>query len=90
MDSSFYAKDQTMGDLDVMFIDTWKKAEPSLGRFTLLLVLLSVIWAKQKKKLFHHNITYTHSSQIIAAKLYDLLLKMLPHAPYSPDLASKT
>ena len=37
--------------------------------------------------LFHHDNPTTHTSAIAAAKLFDLRYEILPHPPYSPDLA---
>lgn len=42
---------------------------------------------KKKKVLFHHDNAPTHSSGIVAAKLHELRYELLPHLPYSPDLA---
>ena len=40
-----------------------------------------------KKVLFHHDNTPAHSSAIATAKLIELRYELLPHPPYSPDLA---
>lgn len=42
---------------------------------------------KKKKVLFHHDNAPAHSSGIVAAKLHELRYELLPHPPYSPDLA---
>ena len=42
---------------------------------------------QRKKVLFHHDNTPPHSSHIVAAKLAELRYELLPHPPYSPDLA---
>jgi histone-lysine N-methyltransferase SETMAR len=41
----------------------------------------------KKKILFHHDNALAHSSGIVAAKLHELRYELLPHPPYSPDLA---
>jgi len=41
----------------------------------------------KKKVLFHHDNAPAHASHIVAAKLHELHYEVLPHAPYSPDLA---
>lgn len=41
----------------------------------------------KKKVLFHHDNAPAHSSRIVAAKLHELHYELLPHPPYSPDLA---
>ena len=37
--------------------------------------------------IFHHNNTPAHSSQIVRDVLREFWLELLPHPPYSPDLA---
>lgn len=41
----------------------------------------------RKKVLFHHDNAPAHSSAIATAKLVELRYELLPHPPYSPDLA---
>jgi histone-lysine N-methyltransferase SETMAR len=41
----------------------------------------------RKKLLFHHDNAPAHSSAVATAKLVDLGYELLPHPPYSPDLA---
>jgi len=41
----------------------------------------------KKKVLFHHDNAPAHSSSIATAKLVELHYELLPHPPYSPDLA---
>lgn len=41
----------------------------------------------KKKILFHHDNAPAHSSAIATAKLVELRYEVLPHPPYSPDLA---
>lgn len=41
----------------------------------------------KKKVLFHHDNAPAHSSAISTAKLVELRYELLPHPPYSPDLA---
>ena len=40
-----------------------------------------------KKVLFHQDNAPVHTSVIAMAKINDLKFKLLPHAPYPPDLA---
>ena len=40
-----------------------------------------------KKVLFHHGNASAHTSTIATSKLFDLCYGILPHSPYSPDLA---
>ena len=37
--------------------------------------------------LFHHDNAPAHTNAIATAKLFDLRYEILPHPPYSPDLA---
>ena len=41
----------------------------------------------KKKVLFHHDNASVYTSAIATAKLFDLRYEILPHPPYSPDLA---
>ena len=41
----------------------------------------------KKKVLFHHDNAPAHSSRDVAAKFQELRYELLPHPPYSPDLA---
>lgn len=41
----------------------------------------------KKKIIFHHDNAPAHSSRIVASKIKDLHFELIPHAPYSPDLA---
>lgn len=41
----------------------------------------------KKKVLFHQDNAPAHASHIVGAKLHELGYEVLPHAPYSPDLA---
>lgn len=38
--------------------------------------------------LFHHDSAAAHMSLVVATKLHDLHLELLPHVLYLPDLAS--
>ena len=40
-----------------------------------------------KKVLFYHDNAPSHTSAIATAKLFDIRYEILPHPPYSPDLA---
>lgn len=57
-----------------------------LGRFDTQLKKKRPHLAK-KKVLFHHDHAPAHSSAIATAKLVELRYELLPHPPYSPDLA---
>jgi len=41
----------------------------------------------EEKALFHHSNAPAHTSALGKAKLVELGYKLLPHPPYSPDLA---
>ena len=43
--------------------------------------------SEKKKILFHHENAPAHTSAIATAKLVELGYELLPHSPYSPDLA---
>jgi len=58
-----------------------------LGRFDAELIRKWPHLAK-KKVLFHHDNAPVHSSAIATAKLVELRYELLPHLPYSPNLAS--
>jgi [histone H3]-lysine36 N-dimethyltransferase SETMAR len=45
---------------------------------------------KKKKVLFYQNNALCHKSIKTAAKLHELGYELLPHLPYSPDLAPVT
>ena len=57
-----------------------------LGRFDAELMRKRPHLVK-KKVLFHHDNAPAHSSAIATAKLVELRYELLPHPPYSPDLA---
>jgi len=57
-----------------------------LGRFAAELQSIRLHLAK-KKVLFHHDNASAHTSALAKAKLLELGLELLPHLPYSPDLA---
>jgi len=40
-----------------------------------------------KKVLFHHDNAPAHTSAVVAAKLMEIGFRLVPHPPYSPDLA---
>ena len=42
---------------------------------------------KKKQMLFHQDNAPCHKSIVIMAKLHELYFELLPHQPYSPDLA---
>ena len=43
--------------------------------------------SSKKKVLFHHDNAPAHTSAVATAKLFELGYELLPHQPYSPDLA---
>jgi len=57
-----------------------------LGRFAAELQKIGSHLAK-KKVLFHHDNASAHTSALSKAKLVELGNELLPHPPYSPDLA---
>lgn len=57
-----------------------------LGRFDAELQKKRPHLAK-KKVLFHHDNAPAHTSAVATAKLVELHYELLPHPPYSPDLA---
>lgn len=57
-----------------------------LGRFNADLKKKRPHLAK-KKVLFHHDNAPAHTSAVATAKLVELHYELLPHPPYSPDLA---
>lgn len=78
----------------VIFIDYLQKGKTITGEYyaSLLDQLNEKLKEKRphlarKKVLFHHDNAPAHSSAIATAKLVELRFEILPHAPYSPDLA---
>jgi len=78
----------------VIFIDFLEKGKTItgqyysevLGRFDAVLKEKRPHFLR-KKVLFHHDNAPAHSSHIVGAKLCQLRYELLPHPPYSPDLA---
>lgn len=78
----------------VVLIDYLEKGRTITGEYyaSLLDKLNDAIQAKRphlakKKVLFHQDNAPAHTSRVVAAKLHDLRFEVVPHAPYSPDLA---
>ena len=78
----------------IIFIDYLEKGKTITGAYysALLYQLKDENKKKrphlQKKKiLFHHDNAPAHTSTIAQAKLHELKFELLPHPPYSPDLA---
>ena len=79
---------------DVIYIDYLEKGKTNtglyyaelLGRFDAELQKKRPHLAK-KKVLFHHGNASGHTSAVATAKLVELGYELLPHPPYSPDLA---
>ncbi|KAL0901883.1 hypothetical protein ABMA27_007038 [Loxostege sticticalis] len=57
-----------------------------LGKFHEVLMMKRPHLAK-KKVIFHHDNAPAHTSAIATSKLVELRYQLLPHPPYSPDLA---
>ena len=78
----------------IIFIDYLQKGKTVNGEYyaTLLQRLQQEIKAKRphlakKKVLFHQDNAPVHTSVIAMAKIHELKFELLPHPPYSPDLA---
>lgn len=78
----------------ILLVDYLAKGKTVTGQYytTLLDMLKSIISKKQpgmtkKKVLFHHDNAPAHSSAIVQQKLAELRFQLVPHPPYSPDLA---
>jgi len=78
----------------VVLIDYLEKGKTINGEYyaALLEQLNDAVKTKRphlamKKVLFHHDNEPAHTSLIAVAKLHELRFELLPHAPYSPDLA---
>jgi len=78
----------------IIYIDYQKKGKTITGLY--YAELLSRFDAELKKKrphlvkkkvLFHHDNAPAHSSGVATVKLIELRYELLPHPPYSPDLA---
>lgn len=78
----------------IILIDYLQKGKTITGEYyaTLLDQLMAKIaeirpHLQRKKILFHHDNAPAHSSMKAMAKLNELNFQLLPHPPYSPDLA---
>jgi histone-lysine N-methyltransferase SETMAR len=78
----------------ILLIDYLEKGKTITGDYyaALLVKLKTVIGEKRpgmakKKVLFHHDNAPVHSGRVASQKLSDLKFQVLPHPPYSPDLA---
>lgn len=78
----------------ILLIDYLDKGKTVTGQYyaTLLVKLKAAIQEKRpgmakKKILFHHDNAPAHSSRIAQEKLTELKFEIVPHPPYSPDLA---
>lgn len=78
----------------IIFIDYLQKGKTINGEYyaALLQRLSEEIKTKRphlakKKVLFHHDNAPAHTSMIAMSKIHDLRFELLPHPPYSPDLA---
>lgn len=78
----------------IIFIDYLEKGKTINSEYymSLLTRLKEEIAAKRphmnkKKLLFHHDNAPAHASKVTTQKLNELKFELLPHPPYSPDLA---
>jgi histone-lysine N-methyltransferase SETMAR len=78
----------------IIFIDYLQKGQivTEVYYSTLLNCLYEELQTKRprlarKKVIFHHDNAPTHTSTVAMAKLHELRFELLPHPPYSPDLA---
>lgn len=78
----------------IIFIDYLEKGKTITGEYYAALLdrLNGEIKIKRphlakKKVLFHHDNAPSHTSLTVQAKLHELRFEVLPHPPYSPDLA---
>ena len=79
---------------DMIFIDYPEKGKTVTGQYyaELLSRFDAVLKEKRphlskKKVLFHHDNAPAHTSALATAKLVGLPYELLPHPPYSPNLA---
>lgn len=78
----------------IIYIDYLEKGKTITGQYyaQLLQRLKHEVSAKRphmakKKILFHHDNAPAHTSIVAVAKINDLKFELMPHPPYSPDLA---
>lgn len=78
----------------VILIDYLQRGKTITGEYYALLLdrLKTELEEKRprlahKKVLFHHDNAPAHASAIVAAKLLEIGFQLVPHPPYSPDLA---
>lgn len=78
----------------IIFVDYLEKGKTINGEYyaNLLQRLSDEIKKKRphlakKKVLFHHDNAPAHTSAIAMAKIHELGFELVPHAPYSPDMA---
>ncbi|KMQ82022.1 mariner transposase, partial [Lasius niger] len=79
---------------DIIFIDYLEKGKTITGQYyaSLLDRFHAELMEKRphlakKKILFHHDNAPAHTAAIAMAKIVKLQYELLPHPPYSPDLA---
>ena len=79
------------GSQGVIYIDYLEKGKAVTGHYAELLGRIDAQLQKKrltkKKMLFHYDNAPAHTSAVATAKLVELGYKLLPHPPYSPDLA---
>lgn len=78
----------------IILIDYLEKGRTITGQYySALLDKFDAAWKKErtlpyrKKLLFHHDNAPAHSCLLATQKLLELHYELLPHPPYSPDLA---
>lgn len=78
----------------ILFVDYLEKGKTITGAYyaSLLERLKKEVTAKRpglakKKILFHHDNAPAHTSMVVMAKMHELHFDLVPHPPYSPDLA---
>jgi [histone H3]-lysine36 N-dimethyltransferase SETMAR len=78
----------------IILVDYLKKGKTITGQYysTLIGQLKEELTIKRprlakKKILFHHDNAPPHRSMVAVAKLHELGFQLVPHPPYSPDLA---
>lgn len=78
----------------VIYVDYLEKGKTITGTYyaNLLQKLSDVVKQERphlnrKKILFHHDNAPVHTAKVAIAKIQELRLELLPHPPYSPDLA---
>ena len=74
----------------ILFIDYLEKGR-TINReyYIIALIVRHQKMTKKKKVFFHEDNALCHKLIAMMAKLHELHFKLLPHPPYSPDLATR-